>query len=345
MNGLAEADWRKHLEACVSTACLLEATARKPGNVHPEAAFDDLCYDDFVRSAQAVAPVLAKASETGVGQTVLDAVQATRAVAPTNTNLGIVLLLAPLAAVPEGVGLVEGVRGVLAETTSRDAVLAYLAIRAALPGGMGQVDAQDLSGEPTGTLVEVMRLAADRDSVAAQYANGFDTVLRFGAEELRRLAAARPFETEWEAVVIGLQLRLLAQIPDTLIARKRGRAEAVEASRRAAEVVQAGEASPLDGRRRLVEFDSWLRAEGHSRNPGTTADLVTACLFAALRDRCLRPPLAILSRVGDGPVSDDDLPQRRGARGEDDSDGNPEWTAVRSASKAALNDRSVDSER
>ena len=39
------------------------------------------------------------------------------------------------------------------------------------------------------------------------------------------------------------------------------------------------------GRAAYDGFDRWLRADGHARNPGTTADLVTACLFVALRER------------------------------------------------------------
>ncbi|HUG89756.1 MAG TPA: triphosphoribosyl-dephospho-CoA synthase, partial [Planctomycetaceae bacterium] len=63
------------LEAAVHRACLLESTAGKPGNVHPAAAFQDLSYGDFVRSAEAVAPVLARTAELGVGRAVYDAIR------------------------------------------------------------------------------------------------------------------------------------------------------------------------------------------------------------------------------------------------------------------------------
>ena len=74
-------------------ACILEATARKPGNVHRFCDHDDTGYIDFLTSAAAIAPVLADASNRSIGATVLEAVQRTRQVARANTNLGIILLL------------------------------------------------------------------------------------------------------------------------------------------------------------------------------------------------------------------------------------------------------------
>ena len=103
----------------------------------------------------------------------LGAIEATRRVVSTNTNLGIVLLLAPLAAVADCVDLAEGVEAVLAATTVDDARHVYHAIRLAQPGGLGEVSDQDIAREPTISLRDVMGLAADRDLIARQYANGF----------------------------------------------------------------------------------------------------------------------------------------------------------------------------
>src|SRR5271163_4343442 len=97
----------------VQAACLWEVTARKAGNVHRYRDFSDLTYLDFVLSAAAIAPVLAAAGSRRVGSTVLECIQATRRVVQTNTNLGMVLLLAPLAAVPEGVALQVGVAKIM----------------------------------------------------------------------------------------------------------------------------------------------------------------------------------------------------------------------------------------
>jgi len=272
---------RQLLEDQIRAACVLEATARKPGNVHPLRAFVDLTYQDFVDSADAAAPILAQTPEIGVGRAILDAVTATQARIGRNTNLGVILLLAPLAAVPSGVRLTDGIAGVLAGLTRLDAELAYEAIRLAHPGGMGRVDDQDVGTSPTLTLLEVMRLAADRDLIAQQYATDFAIVLDFG---LPYLNAVADFEQQWEAAIIGLQLELLSRHADSLIVRKCGQGVADEASRRAKTVLQVAKPGTRNAQDELKRFDRWLRADGNQRNPGTTADLIAAALFAARRD-------------------------------------------------------------
>jgi triphosphoribosyl-dephospho-CoA synthase len=230
-----------------------------------------------------------------VGDTILRGVRATRRVTATNTNLGILLLLAPLAAVAPDTDLPHGVVRVLDALDVADARAVYQAIRLAAPAGLGRVPAQDVAAEPTLPLRQVMTLAADRDLVARQYADGFREVFDEGVPGLAHfLAAGRSVEQ----AIIGCHLRLLAAHPDSLIARKRGPAEADEARRRAQAVLQAGWPDTAAGHTALAELDAWLRAEGHSRNPGTTADLVTACLFVALRGNMLPVPTRIPWTVG-----------------------------------------------
>jgi triphosphoribosyl-dephospho-CoA synthase len=84
--------------------------------------------------------------------------------------------------------------------------------------------------------------------------------------------------------VVELFLALLAAVPDTLIARKRGREAAERVSVAAADAVAAGGVRSEPGRAAVVELDAALRADGNALNPGTTADLVTAVLFVALLD-------------------------------------------------------------
>ena len=285
ISAMKELDADRHLAEAIRLACVLEASAAKPGNVHPRAAFPDLTFEDFVRSAETIAPVLARTAEMGVGQTIFQAIQATRAVVTSNANLGIVLLLAPLAAVPRDRTLQDGIGEVLGRLTRDDAAWVYRAIRLAQPGGLGTTASEDVAHEPTGTLLEVMTLAAERDGVAAQYANGFAWVLQEGAPFLASIG--HDFAEHWDAAIIELQLRLMAEHPDTLIARKCGAELAQEASRRARHCLQELAGLPLASGRRskfLIEFDHWLRVDGHRRNPGTTADLVAACLFAAIRE-------------------------------------------------------------
>jgi triphosphoribosyl-dephospho-CoA synthase len=269
-------------------ACIWEATARKPGNVHRYRDFEDAAYTDFLLSAAALAPVLATAPGRPVGATILEAVQATRRVVRSNTNLGIILLLAPLAAVPPGEDLRAGLARVLAGLDVTDARRAYEAIRLANPGGLGRVPEQDVSQEPTQTLRAVMALAAERDLVARQYANDFAEVFEDGAPAV---LAGLESTGALEGAILFAHLRLLARHPDTLIARKRGADEAAEASRRAREVLAQGWPRAPAGRTALADFDAWLRAEGHPRNPGATADLLAASLFVLLRaGRITLPP-------------------------------------------------------
>jgi triphosphoribosyl-dephospho-CoA synthase len=268
----------------VRTACAWEATARKAGNVHPGASFPDLTHADFVRSGEVIAPVLARMVAQPLGATILEAIRATRAVVATNTNLGIVLLLAPLSKCDPGSpeSWQRQLLSLLNTTTVADAAAVYEAIRLAVPGGLGKVDDQDVAEAPTQTLLQVMALAADRDLIARQYINAFADVLREGVPALMRGLERFGFV---EPAVQSCQLHMLARFPDSLIARKRGEAEAVEASRRAAAI----DLTAPDGPRHYAEFDTWLRAAGHARNPGTTADLITACLFVALREDRMTP--------------------------------------------------------
>ena len=270
-------------------ACILEATARKPGNVHPGRSFRDAGYLDFVVSASILGrnlrPELLR--DRGVGPSILRAARETRATIGHNANLGMILLLTPLAAAPEGVPLREGIAEVLHGLTINDAEAAFEAIRIAKPGGLGSSPEQDVATAPTVTLREAMRLAADRDAIARQYATDFDDVFELAAPTLRdALGAGRPLEI----AIVQTQLMLMAAHPDTLIARKRGPALALESSRRALGVIEAGWPDRPSSVAAIRDFDAWLRRDGHSRNPGATADLLAATLYVALGDGTIEVP-------------------------------------------------------
>jgi triphosphoribosyl-dephospho-CoA synthase len=263
--------------------------APKPGNVHRHRDLSGLYFIDFLASALAIAEPLDRAASDGVGAAVERAIEATRQVVTTNTNLGMVLLLVPLAAVPDSVSLSEGVEAVLEATTVEDSRAVYRAIRRAQPGGMGTVRDQDIAGEPTLPLRSVMALAADRDLVARQYANGFSEVFSDALPALKySLGSGRSVET----AIVAAHLTVLSCHPDSLIVRKAGIACAEEVSRRAADVLSAGWPDRPAAVGRCAAFDEWLRDPSRRFNPGTTADLVTAALYAALRDGTIPVPLS-----------------------------------------------------
>jgi triphosphoribosyl-dephospho-CoA synthase len=269
------------LASIATEACLLEARAPKPGNVAPGRPFRDMRHEDFVASAEAAGPELGQAGERPVGETILAAVRATRLRTTANTNLGIILLLAPLAraAARSADPLPAAVGGVLQETTTADAAAAYEAIRLCRPGGIGAAPAEDVAGRPTVTLRAAMALAADRDEIAREYATGFALTFGTGVPVLRE---ARNSGLGWEDAILETYLTLLAREPDTLIARKLGLAAAREVSRSAEAVVAAGGVRTPAGLAAMAEFDADLRDAQNSRNPGTTADLTAAAIFAVL---------------------------------------------------------------
>ena len=271
----------EEVAAAGQLACLLEVSAPKPGNVSPDRHFHDTRYEDFLASAAAIGPALATAGSRPLGVTIFAAVDATVRWTRSNTNLGIVLLLAPLArAAQMGSGaLRDRVRAVLAETTVADAVEVYAAIRRARPGGLGAAASEDVAAAPSVRLRDAMALAAERDSVAREYATDFATTFGVGAPALR---AARSSGLGGADATVQTYLRILAAIPDTHIARKLGREAAEAVSRRAREVEEAGGVLTEAGRQALEAFDAELRSPTNARNPGTTADLTCAALFVVI---------------------------------------------------------------
>lgn len=272
---------------CATLACLLEATAPKVGNVHRGADFDGLHFADFLASAVAIGPAMERAAETGVGRAVLDAVAATRALVDTNTNLGMVLLIAPLAAVPREQTLSSGIESVLQKLTPQDSELVYEAIRLAQPGGMGETQEMDVAGAAPASLLAAMAAAKDRDLVARQYCENFALVLN---EILPNLLHGQERGWSLSDNIIREHVRLISEYPDSLIVRKCGMETATRASAYAAQVLQAGGPDDENYHAALSDFDFWLRADGNRRNPGTTADLIAAALFAGLREGVLKPP-------------------------------------------------------
>jgi triphosphoribosyl-dephospho-CoA synthase len=276
MSSPAERARAERLRRAFIAACRAELMALKPGNGHVPAAGHGMTVEDFLRSAEAAAAPLCRVS-SGVGARIRAAVEASWAAVPCNTNLGIVLLAAPIVAAAErGEGPLEPrLRTVLEALTVADAHEAYAAIRRANPGGLGEAPAQDVAAPPSVTLLEAMRLAADRDLIARQYATGFADVFAVG---VHRIAQARPLlDPEWTTTLVFLDF--LSGFPDSHIARKFG-VDAAEAVRReAAELVQHLPPARAEAFQVLLDFDRSLKAR--NLNPGTSADLTVAALLAA----------------------------------------------------------------
>ncbi len=269
------------LAQALRQACELDLLALKPGNVGFHGDGHGMSTDDFTASADAIAAPLAAAALT-VGRRILAAVEATRAVVPCNTNLGIVLLCAPLAQAAldarPGDTLAAALERVLAGLDVEDARRAYAAIRLANPGGLGSSPRHDVREPPGVTLLDAMREASDRDSIARQYASGFADIFECGLPVLRRQRARGRAEA-W--AVTALYVDYLARLPDSHILRKHGAGVAGRTSAQAAAL--AGRLASCDDPRLmekdLLDWDRQLKAAGV--NPGTSADLTVATLLAA----------------------------------------------------------------
>lgn len=263
------------------------------GNVHPSAAFVDLSHEELVAAGEAIAASLDLAATRPLGRTILDAVTASRRVTRSNANLGIVLAIAPLAAVPDGTPLSPAAAAtVLAACTPDDARDVYAAIALANPGGMGRRDEWDIAGPAPASLLDAMRAAADRDQIARLWARGYEPLFAGLATDI---AGELERGLSLGAAIERGHLAQLAREPDTLIARKHGNAAARDVSARAAAVLAAGSDWPAEA----AELDQFLRAQ--RMNPGTTADLVAAALYILLVTGSLG------GLLGDSPTIDSTL--------------------------------------
>jgi len=322
MSGLAQRLSRGR--AAFLWACSLDVAVRKPGNVSRASAGHGMQAEAFLASARAAAGPLFARGEP-VGARIEAAVAATRAAVSCNTNLGILLLCAPLAAALERLGeapplaspaqpagtrgsavaavlterdaggaqralpgafpgatggdpaaLRAAVRSVLAELTVDDARAAYRAIALANPGGLGRAESEDVATPPSVDLRTAMGLAAGRDSVARQYANGYADVFGYGLAALTDLGGRGGLAGAVQTVF----LCFLAGWPDSHIVRKRGGAVAQTVTADAVGWLDRLRADPAAGAE--ADFAAWddrLKASGI--NPGTSADLTVCTLFAA----------------------------------------------------------------
>jgi len=302
-----------HVSRCVQLAVLLEVSAYpKPGNVHRTFDFTETRYEHFLASAVAVSPHLRRAArrgvdifkksiapeQAGVGETIKDAVSDVAAWQhDKNTLLGSIMLLSPMA-VAAGITLAgkssfsagtfrRHLKSVVESTTSEDAVHVYDAIRIAQPGGLGKAPKLDVADQGSKTKIlaeeislhEVFKISAPWDSVAAEWVNNFHITFDIGYPEFK---CAMKETGDINTATVQTFLRILSDVPDTLIARKAGKRKAEWASNKAKEIMKAGGMMNSIGRESVFELDRKLHDAGHRLNPGTTADLTSAVLAVAI---------------------------------------------------------------
>lgn len=291
--------------------CQLEVAAAKPGNVHRSADFDDATLIDFLNSGVALGHAIDKLLDqsdlqqpVSFGQMILSSVQATAWVTDTNTNLGIILLLCPLACLRRrGETLsVKALTKFFSGLSPQDARGVYAAIAQSGAGGL-QLNAGDSAVEQTydvgdsasapRDLLAAMKLAADRDMIAQQYCTGMSDVFEFVLPAIEQ--GQSNFDLLSSAIIFA-HVKTMARFPDSLIARKLGQQAAAQSAAYAQRAIdQFEKCDEGDGEFKpfwdsVGDLDFWLRSDHHRRNPGTTADLITAALYVGVATGRLKPP-------------------------------------------------------
>lgn len=289
-------------------ACILEASAPKPGNVNRYHDFEDTKFEHFLASGLAIGRPAEEAaqrgykagagglriSEIGMGDLIKEAViQGRRWHRGGNTNLGVAMLLLPLSAAwgmavakgREEEGLIRSnIDDIIKGSTYKDTLSLYKAIRLARPGGLGRVRHLDVCNGASDREIEEKEInlfqimeATEGDSIARELTTGFEISFKKGYPAIARVYSR---EGDISKAIVHGYLVILSEVPDSLIARKKGINAAREVSERAQKV--------LEGKLDIREFDESLRDKENSLNPGTTADLIASSTMIALL-RGLRP--------------------------------------------------------
>ena len=301
----------KQISQSLELAILLESSAHKPGNVNVVTDFENTRYEHFLASAVAATSSLETGAQRGIEFTkekiTIDEVRVGEIIKNCvseiaawqhggNTLLGTVILLSPMAVAAGIIAKTEKfsvaelrnkMRLVSETTTPQDATDVYDAIAVANPSGLGNAPTLDVNDprskrkilEDKIPLYDVFKIAEPYDTVCSEYVNNFHVTFDLA---YRALTVHLKNVNDPGTAIIQSFLEVLAQVPDTFIARKTSLEKAVEVSRRAAEILDAGGTTSPEGRKKLRNFDLALRKQSNLLNPGTTADIIAAGLAVCI---------------------------------------------------------------
>jgi triphosphoribosyl-dephospho-CoA synthase len=300
------------IAAALELALLLEVSAYpKPGNVHRTRDFETTRFEHFLASAAALVPHFRLAAlrasriaagpihsgELKIGERIKRAVEScSEWQHGGNTSLGAILLLIPISyaagMVPSRKALKsqeirKNLRRVVRSTNKTDAVNVYRAISLASPGGMGKVPELDVNDRDSLarirkhsiSLFDIFRISSEYDTISSEWVRGFPVTFEIGLPFLVRELHATG---DINIAIVDTYLRILSQVPDTLVARKLGIGRAREVSLVAKQVLKAGGMKTSRGREEAEKMDKSLQSTDHRCNPGTTADLTASTLSILL---------------------------------------------------------------
>ena len=275
-----------------SFCCQLEVTAPKPGNVHRAADFEDVTLGDFLASGIALGSAIDAHQSDETGTMILSAIERTRLVTDSNTNLGIALLVCPLAKLSQRDRELcpENVSAEIDRIVGAESRAIYRAISIAQAGGLASVDRYDVVDVDSAPekITTAMEQSQSRDQIARQYCTGFFDVFDFvlpaieeGVDQFGKLSQG----------IVWAHIKTMAKFPDSLIGRKLGDAVAEKSAVMAQRCIERWDRTDdEDFWRGVGDLDFWLRIDGHRRNPGTTADLIVAALFIGVATNRIGAP-------------------------------------------------------
>jgi triphosphoribosyl-dephospho-CoA synthase len=273
----------QQLANAFKASCMAELEALKPGNVHIFSDGHGMTVQQFIASAEVVSQVIAQPN-LSLGERILHSVHATQHAVKMNTNLGMILLCAPLihsALQPGTHTLLQKLKSVLVNTTIDDAENTFAAIRLANPAGLGSREQYDVHQTATCTLIQAMQAAVANyfpmDMIAQQYTNNY-------AEVVEGLVVYQRASAVWQRpvwAVTAVHLHYMAHFLDSHIVRKYGETIAGLVQNEAGEheIAFLKAFNPKNYQAPLLQFDVALKKRG--LNPGTSADLTVATLLFA----------------------------------------------------------------
>jgi triphosphoribosyl-dephospho-CoA synthase len=302
-----------HISKCLELAILLEASAHKPGNVSVVTDFDHTRYEHFLTSAVAARPSFERAARQGIavseGKIVVSNVGVGRLIMECasdidtwehggNTLLGTIILLVPIAA-SAGMTLADNLFEVkelrkslslvIESTTPEDAVNVYNAIGIARPSGLGSAPRLDVNDPESVTrilrertsLYQIFKIAEKYDTICSEWTNNYPVTFDLAYPCLTELLGKA---NDLNLAIIQTFLKVLAECPDTFIARKTSLERAQQVSVEAKRILSLGGLQTSRGKEGLRSFDQQLRKSDSLLNPGTTADIISAALALCILD-------------------------------------------------------------
>jgi triphosphoribosyl-dephospho-CoA synthase len=271
---------------CAATALTLVYSAPTPGT---GSRYVDgrVAHETRVLSVVPAREALADSGRRGVGETLLEAILSSLALAGFADPRGVGYLI-PFA---RAALLGETSGRVLARLGHDDLAPFLRALEATGDGGsLAGAIRVALGAGKDATLRDAMRFAAPHDAMAHEYARGFEISRELAGPAL--LAALSRADSVRGALVQAY-LEVLSEAPDLDVAGRVGSREAEDVSRMARGVLKAGGVHSRRGLEGISNLDGLLRADPRLTPSATEPPVIAAAFLVALE----HGPGSLISRL------------------------------------------------